>query len=102
MSDVKLSLSSILLWKLERTDDGEYYDAFRSAIVAARTFDEAVRVHPAPHFPAWDPDNAAIIRQWAADDRWAPNPKFVNAKPIGLADESIEAGTVILADFRDG
>lgn len=92
---------AIFLWKIEWAPDTGY-DVWTSAIVAAKTADAAMDIHPSGTLPNWSNSDVQIIRQWAADDRWAPSSALVRPTRVGVADSSIHDGEVVLVAWMSG
>ena len=79
---------TVYLWLLSQSVNNGY-DTYDSAVVAARTEDEARHIYPGGHSFDW------------ATCFWA-SPDHVVVQRIGIADESVAAGTVVCASFNAG
>lgn len=87
------------LWKIEQKENTDY-DTFDSAVICAATEAGAKRVHPNQ---SWG-DGTRLYSDasdWASST-WASSPDNVTATKIGVADKSIQIGTVICASFNAG
>lgn len=80
------------LYKISQ-DVNDNYDTYDSAIVVAKSEDEARLIHPrGTEREPWD----GIIGTWAGD------PSQVQVELIGIAEPTLEPGTVVLASFNAG
>ena len=77
----------------------EGYDTFSSAVVVARSKEEASKMHPDARY-TWNGSRWQGSK-WSDDDSWA-NQKDVSATLIGVADPSFDKPKVILASFIAG
>lgn len=66
-----------------------WYDYFSSAVVVAKTEEDAKKIHPGSPTYTW---NNGI-------DSWVDSPDKVTAKLIGVAEESLTEGEVLCYDF---
>lgn len=82
------------LWKISQSKRTGY-DIFDSAVVCARSEEEAKEIHPMLSYGSW------VTVDWNSDT-WANSPNDVEAHKIGTADESLQVGTVILASYNAG
>ena len=85
------------LYLITQSENDEY-DTYDSAVVVADSAEEAVNIHPD------DGGDEAVARRsdyWRCSV-WASKPENVTAKFIGVADEELEGGTVVLASFNAG
>jgi hypothetical protein len=76
------------LWKISQGENREY-DTYDSAVVAARTEEEARQTSPYP-----EADPTRLLNFWAA-------PKDINVEYLGTAAPGTKAG-VIVASFNAG
>lgn len=84
-------MTALKLWLISQDHDNDY-DTYDSAVVAAPSAEEAVRIHPnangdQPEAPRWS-------RAWAPPDK-------VTAILIGTATDDAKVG-VVLASFNAG
>lgn len=85
----------VFLWLLSQSVNSGY-DTYDSAVVAAHTEDEARHVHPQSMDPWWrDRPGELGLHAWAS-------PELLTVQRLGIADESITAGTVVCASFNAG
>jgi hypothetical protein len=77
------------LFKITQTEKSGP-ETYSACIVAARNFEDAVKVHPCP----WTKSVAA----WPDNPTWATDPEKVNAEFIGTAARGTKPG-LILASF---
>ena len=78
------------LWKIYQ-DVCNGYDTYDAAVVVAATIEEARAIHPGG--TEW---TTAFYSTWASD------PQQVGAICIGEANETMKAGTVVVASFNAG
>ncbi len=95
----------VYLWLLSQSINNDC-DTYDSAVVAASTEDEARLIHPRMQDEWWrnnlQDDELAWMREDArGGGEWA-RPDLVNVQCIGIADESVVAGTVVCASFNAG
>jgi hypothetical protein len=77
----------------------EGYDTFSSAVVVARSKEEASKMHPDASY-TWN-GSGWQSGVWFSDGSWA-NPEDVSVTLIGVADSSFDKPKVILASFKAG
>lgn len=83
------------LWLIQQSENGDY-GTYDSAIVAAKTEDEAKRIHPGGW--DWGASGDAYV---CGQGTWCKSPDAVTATCIGTAGALIEPG-VILSSFNAG
>lgn len=76
------------IYKIYQTENSNY-DTYDSAIVAAKTENDARTIHP-------DGANGPL-----EEDSWVDNPRFVHVKYLGKAEDGTKRG-VILSSFNAG
>ena len=78
------------LYKISQ-DENDGYDNYDSAVVAAESEEEAIKIHPGSGrlYPDWDSEN------------WVNDLDLVSVKLIGTAVEGTKPG-VILASYNAG
>lgn len=80
------------LWLIERPQFGGY-DTYSDAVVVAETADDARSIHPNGTGEPLDDNDP--YGTWVTFDE-------VKAKLIGVAEPSLEAGSVVCASFHAG
>lgn len=92
------------LYFLARIDDDSDYDMYADAVVCASSEEEARNIHPAGS-RVWNDAKSewqfTSSDVWAGSDSWT-SPRYVEARLIGIADDSIELGSVICSSFHAG
>jgi hypothetical protein len=107
--EVKLR-SRLYLWKIS-VGATRYWDMYKAAIVVAATKEDAALIHPDAktaklhHGSAhWWNGHQWVIQDQSGHERplgndcWMP-PDLVTAQRIGVADDGLPAGTVVLTDY---
>jgi hypothetical protein len=74
---------------LLKQDYNSGYDTYDSCVVVAESSEEAIQISP-------------CISRWRTNNNWAPSPKHVEVKYLGLADNSLKSGEIVCASFNAG
>lgn len=87
------------LYKIEQ-DERSGYDTFDSAVVCARSADEAKEIHPKQ---SWGDGTRteSTTSDWKTYT-WASCPENVRVTKVGIADKSVKLNTVVCASFNPG
>lgn len=99
------------LYKISQ-DVNNNYDTYDSAVVVAANLEDAKMIHPSGEYVWGDAPGSVSggkcwikkeeIYEWSVEQYEWTSPENVKAKLIGLADPTLEAGTVIVASYNAG
>ncbi len=104
-ADYPMSSPPLLcLWLVSRGEGVHVtYDEYDSFVVAAYTEGEARRQHPSGH--VWNGCAQEVVvwgdQDWASG-AWPIKPEDVTVKLIGIADQSLAPGAVLIASYNAG
>lgn len=89
------------LYKISQ-DINNDYDTFDSAVVVAESEYAASRIHPR-YFGMWK-EIKTLDEIWADESNtsWVRTPQEVHVELLGIAEDSLEAGTIIVSSFNAG
>lgn len=92
------------LYKISQ-DINNGYDTFDSAVVVAESALSASRIHP-QYYGSWQ-KNKTLEEFWADESgcnwtSWVKSPADVKVDYLGIAEDSLEAGTIIVSSFNAG
>lgn len=100
MAEMNLSKQPLYLWYVSRGEGVRVtYDEYDSFVVVATSEAEARNYHP--YGDRWN-DSSLWNMYDDLPSSWPVKPEDVAVKLIGIADQSLDAGMIIIASFNAG